>query len=296
MENFVQENENIFKAKSKRPPQFNIGVMIQIVWIVVLLWGTFFFTNRSMYHIQKKKLSKIEKMIREIKTGQLVGWKIYGGSFSQMLYTCLMGEFRRLEKLGYESFIIINGVNIVKKKTAQILFYLCRFEFFPGDIVIGALIKYIGRVYKTPKSEIKALLNEGEIKNLSSQTFGHLKADKEDDDFDEKQRLQFTVLLALLKASGADIYLLDDIATDYDADCAIQLKDYMDDLKEKAVVLFLTSNTGSIDYLDNKKRLPYEDGTGWFRLVEGCRRLSVNKESETDKDKDGEDDGDKETA
>jgi ABC-type multidrug transport system ATPase subunit len=129
-------------------------------------------------------------------------------------------------------------------------------EAFPGELKVKDLCRYNAKSTGLTRQETIALLEKPEIKSLARKKFKQLE-DNED----------FEAVLALTYFTKADIYLIFDLATGYDSEFAIKLKDRMTKLNEESVVIFITTTDLNL-HRDFKI---YDKGDDWLLIAEAIR-------------------------
>jgi ABC-type cobalamin/Fe3+-siderophores transport system ATPase subunit len=259
MVNFVKGNENLFHGKSKLPDNFGIGMLVNIGYLIIVLFISFFLFKHTMFRLDKKEIESLGDRDIEVKTNEVSVWRIKpekGEAFNKMFFTLLSREIDRLASKGFKIVVKIGEVNIAAEKNNKSIAYFPRAEAFPGELKVKDLCRYNAKSTGLTRQETNALLEKPEIKSLARKKFKLLE-DNED----------FEAVLALTYFTKADIYLFFDLATGYDSEFAIKLKDRMTKLNEDSVVIFITTTDLNL-HRDFKI---YDKGDDWLLIAEAIR-------------------------
>ncbi|MCP5051106.1 MAG: hypothetical protein GY940_28335 [bacterium] len=257
VKNFIKGQENIFKAASRYPPNFSLGVVIQLVWLILLMTGSFLVTKRSLYRLKNEEMESLENagVNLELDKDKINVFLVRGNALGKMLYILFKGMNR---DLGIEGKVMLKGVNLVKEPCTERTAYLCHPKHIPGEIKVKGLIRCIARLNKVPKGDVETLLALPELKDIAPMTFYQLR----------KQGMfeEFVALLAVTDVTRAGVYLLDDLDSGYPLIYVLKLVEYLERLNKESVVVYLNS-TQYYQRLKIDKKVSFIDGSGWFNWL-----------------------------
>lgn len=261
MVNFVKKDENLFFSKSHLPPLYWLGVGISLFYNIVLLVISFLFFRRSMFHISNKDLAELGPVDLELDKGDLKVLFSKGNHLNLVLFNLFSGETLYMQNKELKGEILVDEIDISKEISQNDFVYLCHPSELPGDLSVNELLSFYAGWKNIPRKELKSLFDSDEIKPIRNKNI-HQLMDHE----------KFEVLMGILSISSSDIYLINDITVGLPMTCAVKLKEKMEELKQDAIVIYLTrpENIG-LPSLRNKTY--FEEGDAWLYLVESQKQL-----------------------
>lgn len=269
--NFVTADENLFYSKSHVPENYLIGVLINVGYIILLVILSYFMFKRSLIHISAREIKELEEVDLELEKGDLKVWLTIGEHFNKLLFNMFSGEIKGLTKKGFSGEVRVNEVDISKETSKNDFVYICQPGELPGDMKIKDLFTFYARWHKHRANEYEPILADIKLEKNLHKTINQLKNHE-----------KFDIVMGLLSLSKSDVYLINDIASGMPMTCAIKLKNKMEELTEKALVMYLTPPEAT-----GMPSLPegtyFEEGDNWLYLVESNKRLiemSKDKQSE----------------
>jgi hypothetical protein len=265
--NFVTGDENLFKAQSRLPDNFGLGILINLGYVVVLIILSFFLFRRSLYMVDKGISKRLGTFDIQLVPGKIKALYVESGDLKDVLYAVLSGKLREIRKNGLSSEIHFNDVQISDTETAIDFLYIPGRSEIPGDTKVKNLVLY--SMLGMSKSDKKDILLRPEIVEIKDKRFMELEKGEE-----------FAALLALSYGQKRDVYLINDIGLKLSGELLVKLKIRFDELKSMgAAVIYLSS-----ERLDTKLQI---GGTSysanydsWEYLMEALK-LQVNHESNT---------------
>ncbi|MCP5049953.1 MAG: hypothetical protein GY940_22490, partial [bacterium] len=283
--NYVKNDENIYRFRSRLPGNFSSGVWITLVWILVFLGISFTPFNRRHKDLTPEEMKELNRLDWELKPGEPVCFLMKGfNALSHLFYRLLSGQYRQLEEEGFAGNLIFNGKNMAKEKNPYSYLFLCGADRFPRDIKIRHLVWHVAHRFKVPRAEVREFLNRPGIKPFASKTLGQLQPKKKDKDPSEKIEQQFDAMLSLAKiARGCQVFCFDDVTNGYPVSCSIKLFDYMEQLSQEAMVISLV-NTDKSENLSVAPKNIFGEGDGWLWWVTAQKRLSKKQRPKNNKE------------
>ncbi|MFC2155929.1 hypothetical protein ACFLRB_05525 [Acidobacteriota bacterium] len=269
MVNFIQDDENLYHAKSKLPGNFPIGLLIQLGYIIILFIVSFFIYKKSLFKLGEEDIRHLGDVDLKMDKGNLYVWLTKEDVFGNLLYNLLSGNFDKMKEKGFPGKVVVNGVDIAAEKNRENFIYLCRPELYPGDLKVKHFLNFYARMFKIPLDDIRTILENPKIKPLAKQSFSELSnADR------------FHVLLAILQTGKKQVYLIDDIVTGLPVNLIVALKEFMDEQARKgSLVIYLTSTTFSGE--DAALETSYfHEGVSWEYFCE-ANKIKMKHESKS---------------
>lgn len=265
MVNFVKADENIFKSRGCLPGNYWSGVLVNTIYILILLLGSFLLFKQSMYRMKTKKLksikpSQMKKISIKINRGEFQEYKTDYDIPGDILYQTLSGKINQINRAGFAVEIIINGVNIAHEKFNGDFFHICRPEELPEDMTVKDYITTIANLLKLTGQEKRIILDSPEISPISHKVIVKLN-----------HAGKFEILIGLMRVKQDRVYVVNDIDKDLAPVYSIQLKERIDELTAHgSTVIFLTSFVIS---KDEKNDTFFAGSNRWTYMVEEHKKL-----------------------
>jgi ABC-type transport system involved in multi-copper enzyme maturation permease subunit len=189
---FVKKDENLFKAQSRLPKNFWIGVISNSVWIILaLLLGNFLF-KRKMFPLLKNPEETDEFKLQLLK-GDKVTFDTYAPEMIDQFNNVLSGHVK-----SFKGEILIDDIDITTKEKENFL-SLCTPDQLPDDLKPLPLLKFFKRTLKLTDEEFNEL-KQSAGPDLLKKPFAEL---------DTKQKIN--ILLAIIKLDKWPIIVLHDL-------------------------------------------------------------------------------------
>lgn len=267
--NFIQDDENLYHAKSKLPGNFPVGLLIQVGYILLLFIVSFFLFKNSLFNLREEDIRNLGKVDLTMEKGNLYVWLTKEDVFGDFLYNLFSGNFKKVRKKGFTGKVVVNGVDIAAEKSRENFIYLCRPELYPGELKVKHFFNFYARMCKIPQDKIRAILKNPKIKPLSKKSFSELSnADR------------FHVLLSILQTGTRQVYLIDDMVTGLPVNHIVALKDFMDEQARKgSLVIYLTSTTFSGEDVALETSY-FHEGVSWIYFCE-VNKIKMKHESKS---------------
>jgi ABC-type transport system involved in cytochrome c biogenesis ATPase subunit len=264
---FIKGDENLFQGKSKLPPGFRKGVMLNLGYIIILYLISFFLFKKSLHKISKEEIARLGDVNLKMENKNLYVWLKKKNYFSKALFNLFSGNFKKMKKKGFRGKVVINGHDIAGEKNKEEFQYLCHPDFLPGDIKVRHFISFYAGMLKISAKEIRDVIKSSGLDSLFGKPFSKLT---------NKER--FAVMMPFLKIGKKRIYLIDDIATGLPIECGIELNELMKDLASKGcLVIYLTSTIRADGEAVKMKEYFHEGMTGWETLI-GQNKITLEYE------------------
>jgi hypothetical protein len=239
MVSFIKGDENVFRGKSKLPPTFAKGVIINTAYVVILMLLSYWAFVYSLFRMTGKEIETVNGAKIVLNDGKYSVWYTRGDNFKRMIFNLLSGNLKMLEKKGFTEPVTVNKANIAKEKYAGKFVFICNPAEIPGDLKVRKFIRSYASSLKLPGKEAETIMEMSEIKNLLGKRFREL---------DENER--FYVLWALLHLNHKSLYIIDSIVDDLPFEFSFIIKKQMEKMIENgSIVLFLTApvkGTGNV--------------------------------------------------
>jgi len=231
MVNFIQGEENIFRARSRLPGKIGLGVLVNLVYILVLMGLSMVFFQAFIYTSGlKKSLKNQNPAIRLDKNHYFVSLLLRKGQrrFNDHLYNLLSGK---LDRFNRDIDITVDGIDPREHPGKRDFVYLCHPDRIPAEITAAAYIRFFSillNIGKTGREKIFA--------SIPKEAWRKSLAELEDID---KGRVYLSVWPYLEKK----IFLLDDVYLDLPAEFLFELRDIiLGWLAEEAAVILMSSH------------------------------------------------------
>ena len=265
-DSYIKHDENIFRLQSRLPYNFSSGISTGVVWLLFL-----FILSLSIYARSFARLDEDE--IRRIYPGEInhpdsrgykfdfntessTTWYVNGSAFIRMLSLLFLGKPEAVKTKGFKGPVNYQTRDLCSKPERLKVLTAINPNEIPGDIRVGDLVRYVGRLLNAPSSAIKEILETPEIAKLSPRTFGSLKRSG---DFEG----QVIGALAPCYVPGADVYLLDQVDQGFPLKCARHVFKHMERMCPGSVVINLVNHTrlNEAEFEDDKLLM---EGSHWY--------------------------------
>lgn len=219
---------NVYKAPCQLPANFGWGILITLLWILFSFISAYWRFRKTLFSPPDEDIPELNDLEIELTKGEsnvvLCRRKI---TVSNHLYNVLSGENKK-----FTGKVVIEGEDVVKKKTKTDFFYLCQSAEIPYDIKVTHFISFIARNLKLTPQERKSLEDKLNVKNFRRKKLRSLREK-------EKGRILMEVLLLNKK----DILMFHDFAKGMPADFIKEFREQLQKLKEEGVsILYITND------------------------------------------------------
>jgi hypothetical protein len=251
---FIKGDENLYYAHSQLPGNFGIGVLINMGYIIILLFASYFRFKKAMFPIPKE-IEATNNVNIQLEKGKI---NIVHGEhpeFFKCFTNALFGKTK-----SFKGKITIDGKDIETMMEKPFL-YMTHPDNIPDDIKTSDLMRLYKRLLKISKKEFNELkTNVG--KEILKKRFADLKiTDKAN------------ILLLIAELNKCKIYVFYNFAVDLPKNFRIDLPERVDQLiHEDTMVIDLVSKgdiwTSSEKYINiNMKNKKYYVATDISKSV-----------------------------
>jgi len=262
MVRFIKGDENLFRSTPGIPPIYIKGIIINLSWLILLTLASFFlFFKRSLHRLKKSQLKLLESNLKteflELDKGDFRVLLSEGDQLPGFLYNVFTGEIKKLKRRGFSEELLLNGVDICKEKNKEPFLYISIPRSFPHDFKVIDILKFIFRQHRLKKPERDMILENEKIKPYLHRWIKQLKI---------HQWFELLYLVLELHKKKYCVFLIDDTVEILPNSCLVRLKELLDQLKEDAVVIYVTQpQVVGIESL--KPGECFVDGDVWFRHI-----------------------------
>ncbi len=228
---FPQGNKDLFKAKSRLPENFGLGIAYTLGWIFIMGGFSLFLFKRSLYKPTKAECTEVGKLTENWPKGEWEIFYVRNESFKNILYTLLSKQNHRWKKDFLQGDILYDKNNLIQDNIKKTFLYLCKPSDIHDDIHMKHLLGVVTANSGISKEEKQAFLERPELQGITGKKWGQLTIEE-----------KFNALLALTYVIKRDIYLINDIAPEDQPLCIFKLKERLAILKNESLVIYLTSN------------------------------------------------------
>lgn len=189
--NFIKADENIYRARSRIPRYFTIGMIVTLSYGFILLLICYILSNRALYPLTKEPgaFSQLEMKLNKGKTHAI---RCYYPGFIDQFLNVFYGKNRKLHWK-----LLLEGKNIANGEKLSFL-YLPNPIDFPIDLKVKHLLFLFKRFFGLGKEEVKKAV----------EMLGKSKLEKRLGELELSERCRVVLCIAgLIKTS---IYILQD--------------------------------------------------------------------------------------
>lgn len=266
---FIKGDENLFRSTPRIPPVYMKGIIINLCWLILLTLASFFLSfKRCLHRLKKSDLKLIESNLKteflELDKGDFRVLLAEGEQLSVFLYNVFTGEIKKLKGDRFTEELLLDGVDICKVKNNKPILYISIPHSFPVDFKVIDYLKFIFRVHRVKKQERNMILENEKIKPYLQQWIKKLKV---------HQLFELIYLILQLHKKKVSVFLIDDTVEILPNSCLVRLKDLLEQLKEDAVVIYITQPQ-VVDIESLKPAKCFVDGDVWFRHIKKIKNES----------------------
>jgi len=220
---FIKGDENLYYAKSQLPGNFEIGVLINSGYIIILLFASYFRFKKAMFPIQKETIATDNVNI-DMEKGKIITVHGEHPEFFKLFINALFGKTK-----SFKGKIKIDGKDIGPMEKKSFL-YLPHPDNIPDDIKTRDLLWAFKKLLKITKEEFSELKTNVGKENLKKR-FADLKiTDKAN------------ILLFIVEMNKCKTYVFYNFAYDLPKNFRIDLPERMAKLiQEDTMVIDLVS-------------------------------------------------------
>jgi ABC-type Na+ transport system ATPase subunit NatA len=231
VESFIKDDENLFVAKSQLPNYFWMGLILTVIYIAIFSFISFFFFQKSVFSVSREKNGKekndgFAEFKIELQDGRCEVVLSRGELLKDHFYNVFSGRNKK-----FNGKILKDGQEIAANAQQYDFLYICQPEEIPGDIKVRDLVLFMGSLMKTPRKQLKGILENFEPSD-SKKIFS---------DLEEEDKARILLAAALLKKS--DTYIFYEFVKGMPADYLRRFRQRLQQLKdEKACILYFTND------------------------------------------------------
>ena len=149
---FIKGDENLYYAKSQLPENFGTGVVINLGYIIILLFFSYFRFKKALFPKQKDA-NAFDNINLNFVSGKHMAYKVYKKNFITQLLNVFFGKIKN-----FSGKITIDEKNIVTTEKKDFL-YLPQSDQIPGDIKTKALFTLFKRLLKISKEDFQKIVS-----------------------------------------------------------------------------------------------------------------------------------------
>lgn len=247
VESFIENEENVFYAQSRMPGYGLMGGLLNLLYIVILIWFSYIRYKKILYREPEKEITQNDETPIALKKGDHEIILVREDDFKNRMYNLLSGKRTQKTIKDFKGTVSIEGKDIVEGTDTFDFYYLSPPGKIPEDIKAGDFITLISQLTHYPKEQREAILEEPKIAAIRKKTFNQL----EDEDKSE-------ILFQVLKMKKSAVYLLNDTLKWMPAAFVVKFSDLLDAYaSEGAIVIYLTTQ--------QTPDTPFEKGSSGFR-------------------------------
>ena len=147
---FIKGDENLFYAQSHLPDNFGTGVVVNMGYIIILIFFSYLRFNKALFPKQKYA-NEFSNIHLNFFPGKHMAYKVYYKNFIAQLLNVFLGKIQN-----FSGKITLDKKNIVTKEKKDFL-YLPQPDKIPGDIKTKTLLKLFKSLLKIPKEDFKKI-------------------------------------------------------------------------------------------------------------------------------------------
>jgi hypothetical protein len=259
---FIKGNENIFQGRSRIPGNFTPGVLVNLFYLLALLFGSYIRFKKWLYTPTDKQAFNEKDRKIQLKKDHINVLCSHRPGLKEQLYLSFYGKSMK-RKSSFPSFnVTLEGEAINEASMANGFVYICHPSAIPGDIKPADLISFVTRANGVPAAKRAALFRNLSADLLNGRNFNRLESHQ-----------QAEVLLEVLPYIKGKIYLVDQIGKEMPLLILVKLKDQLAALvKRGALVIYLTPDK-RVEALPTQPEREVLDLPDWFEAVEAHRFL-----------------------
>jgi hypothetical protein len=258
MVSFIKGDENVFRGKSKLPPTFVKGVIINTAYVVILMLLSYWAFVYSLFRMTAKETETLNGAGMALKDGQYKVWYTKGDPFKKMAFNLFSGNFKMLGRKGFEGKMSINQVDIAKEKYPGKFIFICKPSEIPGEMKVRRFFRYYASSLNLSKEELGAIMEKPGIKEMLEKRFMEL---------DEKE--QFHWLWGLLEFNHKKPYIIDINGFDLSTKYLYLLKRQFEKVVSKGSIIVLLSHLVKESCATFEENRSYFEANGWGCFVSG---------------------------
>jgi hypothetical protein len=241
VQSFVKDRENIFLSQKAFPSNYIYGFLITVLYNLVLGFAAYYRFRHVLFRVKiienpNEPVKHIEAKV-EKKVGEYGVYNIKDKGIVDFFYTLLTGKHNKIDKKLFTGRVRIGDNDILPNWLAEELNFLfvCSPKDLPEDIKTGWLIAYLCKILDFNLDETEAAIN----KLLDGYKEGTLLSFRSKADvFIKKLSLEHRslLLMALIRLTKFDIYLLYNTAEWLDEDSLVSFKALLEYIADRGSV------------------------------------------------------------
>lgn len=242
--NFVKDDENIFKAKSKLPFNFRQGVFINSGYCIILLFLSYFLFIRNLFPAPKTE-AVLKKVCFNVPPSKITDIKA-DKKFTTYFLNVFFGRIKR-----FSGEFILWGLNMVNRDKKPFLFIPTK-DAIPKDLKVKSFLNIFKRTSRNSKENFQKITADLD-KKVFKKTFAEIN------DFCKAR-----VLLMAAQMNKRPVLIIDNIAKDLCYEDFEKIKPIILDLKDNGyttIFYFMDNDTVPLGEEPNEWRvILLEDG------------------------------------
>lgn len=261
VESFIKDEENVFYAQTRMPGYILMGDLLNLVYIVILIWFSYIRYKKILYKEPEKEITRKDKNPIALKKGDHEIILVRKDDFKNRMYNLLSGKRSQKTIKDFKGIVSIESKDIVTGTEKFDFFYLCSSGEIPEDIKAGDFITLISRLTHYPKNQREAILEDPKISTIRNKTFSQL----EDEDKSE-------ILFHVLKMKKSEVYLVNDTCKWMPEAFVVKFSNLLDTYASKGAIIIYITTQQIPETLFEKGSSGFSKSLTWKSVVNEFRR------------------------
>jgi len=240
---YIKGEEDIFRARTRIPRYFLLGLAITLLYSLVLIMVGYF-RFRKEYFPTNNEPGAYSRLAIGFKTGKSYTVRACRKEFNPQLLKVLFGKGG-----GYKFDITVDGKKLSGEDRQDIL-YITGSGEFPGDLTGGQLVNLFRKQFKPGKELLEEVVGLLEERNLLKKDFSGLELAK-----------RTYILLVTARLSKRLIIVLRDFLYGCSLDSRYELRELAAGLKtDKVMILELAFKDAAMLEAEINYNITYDEG------------------------------------
>ena len=227
VESFINKDENIFQGTSSLPLNFFTGVMINGLYLIILLFISYFRVKNILFVSKKRKNVKNDELQIILEKGKCTVCVTSSHKIRDIIFSFFSGRGNDL----FAGKVEIDGEQIRGKIRSDFI-YLCHQEHIPGDIKAGDFFSFCRRILRIPLKDSEEVKKKLDMKANARKRFSDLSDIEKGD-----------ILFSAAGLKKSRVYIINEIERGMAQSYTNKLLGNLQELKKaKVAILYLSSN------------------------------------------------------
>jgi hypothetical protein len=259
---FIKGDEIIFHGGSRVPSNYIPGLILNLLYAVALLVGSYLRFKKWLYTPMDKKTFNEKDRDIQLRKGRINVLYSHRSGLRDQMYVLFSGKSSNRKSPTPSLHVTLEGKAVSETSANRGFVYICHPSAIPGDIKLVDLVSFLTRANGVSATEKAIILRNLPAGHPRGQRFNRLEPHEQAD-----------VLLSALPYVKGNIYLVDQVGKDMPLSILVKLKDQLQTLaKTGALVIYLTHDK-RVEALPTQPEREVLDLPDWFEAVEAHRFL-----------------------